>query len=208
MDTSSPPRSPGPGLECEPVQNILLPSSSSGQDLFMRVLAGYDAPAFMKRARRVKEAHDDLLLAACRVREKMMSPVREALEEVLHLAGSWEVAEIHLRERGILSQLALIVRPRPYPKHSPVAVWRIRWALSDLVRAIERFNSAWADHLDAINLTEINALRDGYNRYYVLEKECVVRNAVLAATGFEPLPPLTLAHLHAQFPLLPVPRLT
>jgi hypothetical protein len=58
-----------------------------------------------------------------------------------------------------------------------------------------------------VDLTAVNELREGYNRYYVLEKECAVRSARIARQGFTPLPPLTHDELMSQFPLLPVPRL-
>ena len=37
-----------------------------------------------------------------------------------------------------------------------------------------------ADFLRDVNLSRVNALRDGYNRYYVLEKECAVHSPQLA----------------------------
>lgn len=189
-----------------PMETLLLPTTSGGRDVAQLVLAGYDAPAFIKRARQVALAYDDLLIALGKRRAEGLAPVRDALEEVFHLAGSWPAAEVHLRD-GLADLVAQVV-PRPLPEHPPVAAWRVRWALADLVRAIERFNADWADHLDGVDLTEINRLRDGYNRYYVVEKECVVRNAVVAAAGFRPLPPVTVEHLGGLFPPLPVPRLT
>jgi hypothetical protein len=54
-------------------------------------------------------------------------------------------------------------------------------------------------------LNQVNDLRDGYNRYYVLEKECAVRSFRLARQGFCPLEPLTVEDITALFPLLHVP---
>jgi hypothetical protein len=53
----------------------------------------------------------------------------------------------------------------------------------------------------------VNEARDGYNRYYVLEKECAIRSALLARRGFCRLEPFTLEQLAALVPELPVPRL-
>ena len=53
----------------------------------------------------------------------------------------------------------------------------------------------------------VNDKRDGYNRYYVLEKACALRSDTLARLGFSPLPPMDLAELRAHLPPLPVPRL-
>ena len=68
------------------------------------------------------------------------------------------------------------------------------------------FNRRWRQFLDAVDLRPINELRDGYNRYYVLEKEFAVRSARVARHGFVPLAPLTAAALFELLPLLPVPR--
>jgi hypothetical protein len=55
-------------------------------------------------------------------------------------------------------------------------------------------------------LGEVNRLRAGYNQYYVLEKECMVRSANIAREGFRPLPPATTADLLALFPLVRMAR--
>ena len=47
---------------------------------------------------------------------------------------------------------------------------------------------------------------DHYNRYYVLEKECVMGSGRLAARFFTPIPLLTPAQLLQDHPLLPVPE--
>ena len=58
------------------------------------------------------------------------------------------------------------------------------------------------DGLLTVDLARVNQLRDGYNRYYVLEKECAVRSPKVARQGFRPLPPLTTADLAAELPPL------
>jgi hypothetical protein len=72
---------------------------------------------------------------------------------------------------------------------------------------VQGFNRRWSPFLETVDLTGLNRLRDGYNRFYVLEKECVVRSPRLARQGYLPLPPMTLDELAALFPPLPVPRL-
>ena len=59
---------------------------------------------------------------------------------------------------------------------------------------------------ERLDLSGINELRDGYNRYYVLEKEFAVRSARVARHGFVPLEPVTSGVLFELLPLLPVPR--
>jgi hypothetical protein len=80
-------------------------------------------------------------------------------------------------------------------------------ALRELVDSVQCFNKRWSPFLESVDLTRINQLRDGYNRFYLLEKECVVRSSRLARQGYQPLPPMTLDELAALFPPLPVPRL-
>ena len=52
-------------------------------------------------------------------------------------------------------------------------------ALGELKESIERFNRRWQEFLHQVDLTHVNRLRDGYNRYYLLEKECAVRTFAL-----------------------------
>lgn len=91
--------------------------------------------------------------------------------------------------------------PATAPRHRRLAVAR------DLVMAVERFNRRWAEFLESINLAPVNGLIDHYNRYYVLEKECVLGSGRLAARFFSPVPTLTPERLLREHPLLPVPLL-
>jgi hypothetical protein len=77
----------------------------------------------------------------------------------------------------------------------------------DLVAAVTRFNDRWLQFLDGLKLDAANAVIDQYNRYYVLEKECVMGSARLAARFFTPVPLLTHDQLLRDHPLLPVPEL-
>jgi len=80
----------------------------------------------------------------------------------------------------------------------------VHHALSDLVRSFERFNRRWMEFVNELDLTHVNELRDGYNRFYVLEKECALFSARLAREGFVPLPRLGLNDVLDVFPLLKV----
>jgi hypothetical protein len=86
-------------------------------------------------------------------------------------------------------------------------LFRRRAIGSDLVAAVTRFNRRWLKSLDCMNLDPANQVIDQYNRYYVLEKECVMGSPRLAARHFAPVPPLTRSLLLEQFPTLPVPDL-
>ena len=82
----------------------------------------------------------------------------------------------------------------------------LRGALNELRQSVERFNDRWQAFLPTIDLTPLNELRDGYNRFYLVEKEAVVQSSRVARQGFQPLPALTLADLAEVLPLLPVPE--
>ncbi|MGP0066478.1 MAG: hypothetical protein ACLQGP_23180 [Isosphaeraceae bacterium] len=70
-----------------------------------------------------------------------------------------------------------------------------------------RFNQRWLQFLDGLKLEAANAVIEDYNRYYLLEKECVLGSARLAARFFTPVARLSRDQLVCDHPLLPVPQL-
>ena len=71
-----------------------------------------------------------------------------------------------------------------------------------------RFNRRWLQFLDRLNLEPANFVIDQYNRYYVLEKECVMGSAATRRPPFHPRAPLTTPDRSwTIIPLLPVPEL-
>ena len=83
----------------------------------------------------------------------------------------------------------------------------IRRLLSELIASWERFNSRWLAYVNDLDLERVNRLRDGYNRYYLLEKECAIRSSRTAGAGFVPLPAVSVEDVLAEFPLLKVPQI-
>jgi hypothetical protein len=191
--------------------DILVPGVADGQDSVKRFLARYDAPAYARRARRVEEAFEQLISRCRRQRDEWLSMVRIQLAMLHDLAGDWEQVRPLLagaEQLTILQHLHGTLEPRLRVPVSPTSSTRkLAATLRDLVRGLERFNQRWQGFLEELDLAEINELRDGYNRYYLLEKECAMRSARLARQGYAPLPPLTLEDLRALLPLLPVPQL-
>jgi hypothetical protein len=116
------------------------------------------------------------------------------------LADDDQVASLWQLEQDLNPQLRVPVRPTSSPR-------KHRRALVEVIDSLERFNECWHRFLPTVDLTEVNELRDGYNRYFLLEKECALRSARLARQGFVRLERLTLEHLAAALPPLPVPRL-
>ncbi len=176
-----------------------------------RFLAHYDVPAYVRRARGLEEAFD-LLLGRCRQqREEMLSVVRTRIGLLEALAGAWDVLQPLLKDsrdistlRDLHASLGPKLRFPPGPSSSSRALLR---ALQELCESLLHFNQRWQAFLQTVDLTPINQLRDAYNRYYLLEKECALRSARLARQGFRRLGPLTLDELAALLPPLPVPQL-
>jgi hypothetical protein len=90
---------------------------------------------------------------------------------------------------------------------TPAPMRRLRIIAGDLVSAVARFNRRWQRFLDGLNLEPVNSIIEDYNRYYLLEKECVLGSARLAARHFEPVPSLSTTSLLHDHPPLPVPEL-
>jgi hypothetical protein len=175
-----------------------------------QLLALFDVPAYVRRGLRVQQAFDDLI-ADCRRRRGEWLEVTRALLGVLRgLAGGWDALRPILADDEQLNRLRRLeaeLDPRPRLAEPPTTSRRaLRRALRELRESLQRFNRRWAAFLAEADLSPVNALRDGYNRYYILEKECASRSPRTARHGFRPLPPLTADDLAALLPPLPVPR--
>ena len=198
-------------VEPDDVEEILAPGGGEAQNTVKRFLARYDAPAYARRARRVEEAFEHVLARCRRQRDEWLMMVRIHLGTLHGLAGGWDGLRPYLagdEQAQVLQHLHEALQPRLRVSVQPTSsARRLAAALRDLVRGLKRFNSCWQHFLESVDLTPVNELRDGYNRYYLLEKECAMRSARLARQGYAPLPPLTLEDLWALMPPLPVPRL-
>jgi hypothetical protein len=194
------------------VDEVIIPGRDDANEVFKRFASQYDAPAYMRRARQVQRAYDDLRERCRRRRDEMLRMVCTRLGTLRALAGEWERLRGCLAdEQHVESLKSLFDLLQPKLRLEP-AVTRslrtLRRELAELRESIDRFNRRWPGFLESIDLTALNALRDGYNRYYVLEKECALRSPRLARQGFQRLEPLTLDDLAREFPLLPLPRLS
>ena len=176
----------------------------------MLQLMGQLAPAYIRRAQGVRQALDALVAACRRQREEWLGMARLRLGMLHALAGGdWSALRPFLAEgqEAVLEALRVELAPRLRTTIEPTTSARVlRRALRELLESLERFNRRWAEHLARQDLRPVNEAREGYNKYYLLEKECAVRSPALARRHFEPLPPLTLADLEALVPPLPVPR--
>jgi hypothetical protein len=174
------------------------------------VMAQFDAPAYIRRARQVQDAFDSLVARCGQQRAEWLEMVRLRVGLLRALAGEWDALRVVLDTEQIASLCALHdslspeLRAPVEPTTSARALCR---AVEDLRESIERFNRRWEEYMAAVDVAGVNQIREDYNRYYLLEKECALRSAVAARHGFRRLEPLTLGEVAALFPPLPVPRL-
>jgi hypothetical protein len=184
-----------------------LPSMNSDIETEVKELMGlFDLPAFARRGQDL-EATLHRMQLRCRV-------ARGNLLEMVHLRlRQWSSAAVGNESwRGaftstIESLWVLADAGPPRWGFSDAPLKRRQAIARDLVATIERFNRRWHQFVDRTNLEPANFVIDQYNRYYVLEKECVMGSARLAARHFTPVARLTKAALLEQHPTLPVPEL-
>jgi hypothetical protein len=191
------------------MDEIPIPGSGNVRDLHSHVLAQYGPPAYIRRGAQVEAAYEQLFNHCRRQRDEWLAMPRLCLGVLHTLAGEWPRLRPLVADDGqlaVLVELETILQPRSRLETEATSSTRkLRLALRDLVESLERFNRRWQVFLPTVDLTSINQLRDGYNRYYVLEKECAVRSPRIARQGFRPLPPLAVTDLAAALPPLPVP---
>jgi hypothetical protein len=188
------------------VDEVPILGRGDDRQIFNEFFAHYDAPAYVRRARKVQEAFDQLVDRCRRKRDEWLQMVRIRLGLLRALAGDWAALRSWLGEGPIalLRRLEADLKPRlRVPVEPNTSERALRRALAELTESIERFNRRWLAFLSTVDLAPVNEVRDGYNRFYLLEKECAVRSPRLARQGFQRLEPLTTADLTAFLPPLP-----
>lgn len=166
----------------------------------------FDAPAFARRGLELDEMLRRMGARCRQARLERLDMVHVRLRQWAHVvAGPEDWSSVLVASIGPLWSLSEAEPPRwaasPAPRHRRIAVAR------DLIAAVERFNRRWTEFVESINLGPANGVIDHYNRYYVLEKECVMGSSRLATRFFTPIQPLTSKRLLQDHPLLPVPAL-
>jgi len=177
--------------------------------LLGEVAACFGAPAFVRRARQVQDAFDELVRRCQKQRDEWLDQVRIPWKWLMEMAGNLEALRPLLADADSFDRLnelaAILAIPVQDCGRTPVSIRWLRKGLCELRDSIERFDHRWQKFLVDLNLVEINRQRENYNRYYVLEKECALRSVRLARLGFIPLAPITAEDLFALLPLLPLP---
>lgn len=189
---------------------LAIPSRTDNFEQFRQVLVEHGGPAFLRRAAEVNAAYERLLDVCRKERRELLTMVELRLATLHALAGRWDVVQALLENDAQLEALRDLyeeLTPQLRCDTSPTkSASMLRQALAELIVSIETFNRRWIKHVRSLDFGDINKLREGYNRYYVLEKECAVRSGKLARQGFRPLEMMESEHILAVLPLLRVPR--
>lgn len=167
----------------------------------------FDAPAFARRGRDVEWAFQKTIVVCRNKRLELLEMVHCRLRMWAAATtgpGDWPLAF----QEPIDSIWCISGAPEPIWKGSgtPSSKQVVQLATS-LLQSVDRFNSRWLAWVNQLQVDSINRQIDHYNKYYILEKECIVGSARLAARLFQPHPRIEPAWLLEQFPLLPVPKL-
>ena len=139
-----------------------------------QLLALNGTPAYAVRALHMEAAFEHLLDRCRKQRDTLLALVRTRLAALRALTGDWVALRPWVRDdaqlavlEGLHAELRPQLRVPVAPTSSPRALGR---ALRELVESLERFNRRWQEFLPTVDVAHVNALREGYNKYYVLEK--------------------------------------
>lgn len=187
-----------------------VPMGAKDRETFQYILGTYGGPAFVRRQRAMEDSWDRLLVEVGAKRRDLLQLVALRLGQLFHLAD--DVARLRTwTSSGDVERLVILhgeLQPvLRVPLKRSDADAAIQAAFRTLVAAMHRFNERWKQTLNVVDLGLVNQLRDGYNRYYLLEKECALGSSVAARRGFVTMAPATHADLLEHFPLLPIPTL-
>jgi len=166
----------------------------------------FDLPAFVRRGQDVEYSQQRLHDRCRAMRGDLLDMVRIRLRQWAgSVTGRDDWRRIFTASIEPLWALSDAEDPRWAPS---AASSRRQLAIArDLIAAVIRFNTRWARSLDQVDLDPVNHAIERYNRYYVLEKECVVGSARIAARHFVPLAGIDKETLLESHPNLPVPEL-
>jgi hypothetical protein len=166
------------------------------------MLGLFDVPAF---ARRGVDVEYSLALL-----HKRLDSERTALLEMVQMRlRQWSAVATgpddwaDVLTAPVTSFYSLVgIRPEGWADQ-PAPPRRRRAAARDLVASIKRFSHRWRSFLNKANLETINRQIEHYNSYYLIEKECFLGSARLAARYFQPKPRVTRESLLRDHPHLP-----
>lgn len=171
-----------------------------------QILGLFDTPAFARRGQDTEYALE-LLHKRCREERTIrLQPARKRFGDWASTASGpkdWRGSGLNALQAELEAETLAPADWRWGTKSRGLANWRERASARALLEAVAEFNRLWPIFLENLDLDRINELIDGYNRFYLLEKECVIGSRRAAARLFVPKTPVTVADLLALYPLLP-----
>jgi hypothetical protein len=184
----------------------ITPLEVTGDREIRQMLGLFDVPAFARRGQELEHSLKRLRERLQARRLEMLDIVRLRLRQWCAVAAGPEDAAVVFE--GPIESLWALTGAEPGPwSDRPSSQRRQRIVARDLIASIERFNVRWGRLLRELKLDGVNQAIEHYNRYYVLEKECILGSVRLAARYFVPRERVSPELLLAEFPPLPVPRL-
>ena len=175
--------------------------------VFQQMIMCFDTPAYMRRARDT-EAAWNAVLAACRKQQEAWLEIPRLRFAQLRCLANDTFSQTLFSHDDARALDTLYDEWQPVLKANIPATRShrvLRRSADDMITAFRRFNSRWQPFLAEFDLSYVNQCRQGYNEFYVLEKECAVSSPRVARVGFVPLEPVTIGDLQELFPLLPIP---
>jgi hypothetical protein len=171
-----------------------------------KVLGRFDVPAFARRGHDLEQTLERLDHRCRAKRLQMLDMVRMRLKQWARVASGPDDARL-IFAQPIDPLWELCSADPPQWSRYAASPRRRRAVGSDLIGAIGRFNERWAEYVATLNLDPTNFVIEQYNRYYVLEKECMLGSTRLAARHFTPAARVTSDQILSRYPGLPVPEL-
>ncbi len=169
------------------------------------ILGVFDVPAFARRGHDLESALSRLHAHLGRQRLGLSDMIHVRLRQWSSVAtGPEDYRDTFTTPIGPLFDLVKADPPNWAACAGPPR--RRRAVAFDLIHSVARFNRRWLQFLDNLKFDSINRQITQYNLYYVLEKECVVGSAHIAARNFVPKDLLTRELLLNVHPLLPLPE--
>lgn len=184
-----------------------LTGDQSEQRLAQQLVGQYGGPAFVRRAREMEAAYEQLLEMCRQARAEHLNLVRLRVGTLFALAGTKEQLRTLVASDEDLANLVRLERDVQPQLRVPVAPTNsarvLQQALDELRDSIAFFNVRWSIFVRKLDLAKINELRDGYNRFYLLERECALGSIRTARRDFRRMEPLTADDLLRELPPLP-----
>lgn len=188
-----------------------IPSRDDNEFAYQQVLSSFGGPAYVRRARAVEEELNRICAHCQQQRQEYLNMVTLRVGTLKAMAGDWDQLIPFFHNPQQLEELKLLheeLSPKlmlPVPQvHSNEMLYS---ALAVYCESAARFNKRWKTFIQEIDLSNLNELREAYNRFYVLEKECATRSFSAARRGFTPLEMMTTDELLERFPYLVVPEI-